>query len=69
MLFYSKFGVVISKKKINDEIINPMELSIKIKILFSNLFLKIKIAGINNKLIDNVNGKDIKPKPIAPPFV
>ncbi|WKL43160.1 MULTISPECIES: hypothetical protein [unclassified Flavobacterium] len=46
-----------------------MELSIKIKILFSNLFLKIKIAGINNKLIDNVNDKDIKPKPIAPPFV
>jgi hypothetical protein len=69
LLIYSKFGVVISKKKINDEIINPMELSIKIKMLFSNLFLKIKIAGINNKLIDNVNGNDNKPKPIAPPLV
>ena len=66
---YSKFGVVINKKKRSDVTINPKELSIKNKILFSNLFLKIKIAGIDNKLIKNVNGKVINPKPIGPPLV
>jgi hypothetical protein len=53
----------------SDVTIKPIELSVKNKILFSNLFLKIKIEGINNKLIKNVKGKVINPKPIGPPLV
>ena len=63
------FGVESNKKKSNDVTINPKEFSIKNKILFSNLFLKIRIAGINNKLIKSVNGKVINPKPIGPPLL